>query len=98
MLSADVVPSNPPQPQDVAPPVHQGVSRVEVARERLSHLISMLEERLQPVLGPVADAPAPRLIPDGPARSDLAAVLFTNGELLEGAGTRLSLLLDRLEV
>jgi hypothetical protein len=81
-------------------PVHEGVTVIEVARERLSAAVAALEDRLQPVLCPVGpDEHAPlREAHPAPARSDVAAVLFTNGELLDGQAARLGRLLARLEV
>jgi hypothetical protein len=93
-----VDPHGPFAPQEAAPPVHQGVSAVESARYSVESRVSMLEERLQPVLGPVSEPPALAEAPVPAPRSDLAAVLFTNGELLEGLAVRLARLLDRLEV
>jgi hypothetical protein len=81
-------------------PVREAVDYVEVARDRLTGAIAALEDRLQPVLHPVGpDEHAPlRDATPAPARSDVAAVLFTNGELLEGQAVRLERLLARLEV
>jgi hypothetical protein len=81
-------------------PVREGVTIIEIALQRLSGLVAMLEDRLQPVLHPVGpDEHAPlRDATPVPPRSDLAAVLFTNGELLDGQASRVDRLLDRLEV
>jgi hypothetical protein len=81
-------------------PVHEGFTVVEIARERLTRAIVALEDRLQPVLCPVStdDEPPLREAMPAPARSDVATVLFTNGELLDGQAVRLERLLARLEV
>jgi hypothetical protein len=81
-------------------PVREGVTIIEIALHRLSGLVAMLEDRLQPVLHPIGtDERGPlRDASPAPARSDLAAVLFTNGELLDGQASRVERMLDRLEV
>jgi hypothetical protein len=81
-------------------PVHEGSLVVVMARDRLSAAITALEDRLQPVLCPVGpdDPPPLRGVDPAPARSDVAALLFTNGELLDCQAVRLERLLARLEV
>lgn len=88
--------------EDISP-IAKGARRLLASRERLSQILSVLEERLEPVLRPAPTAPvvnelqkdrnAPETI-----KSNMAEGLLNNARFLDNLGERIAFLLQRLEV